>query len=746
MIRKRPYFLSLLLLLGVHLLPARAVDPKVLDGLKARPIGPTAVGGRVTAIAVVENKLDTIYVASASGGVWKTTDNGKNWAAIFDDQPTLSIGDVAVAPSRPETVWVGTGEANARNSVSWGSGVYRSIDGGKTWTACGLKDSHHIGRIVIHPKDSDTVYVAALGHVWAPNKERGVFKTTDGGRTWSHSLAISDEVGCVDLVMDQTEPDRLYAAAYGVRRDAFAGGNPAVQTHQLAGIYASSDAGQTWNKLTNGLPGQPIGRCGLAISRKDPRILYAVIQTDKTTLIRANELGQAGRPNDKTETGGVFRSDDHGRTWTKVNDLCPRPFYFGKIRIDPHDDNRVYVLGVSLHVSLDGGKNFRSRVFSGVHADHHAFWIDPGNSGRQILAGDGGVYLSGDNGSTWEHIKNLPLAQFYAICVDMRKPYRVYGGLQDNGSWGGPSDARYREGTASAPDWFRIAAADGFYVQADPVDSDWVYAEGQYASFVRRINVRTGYEKEIKPPAPRAGRPDRYRYNWCAPMLLSPNNSNTLYLGANHLLRSPDRGDRWEEISPDLTRGEPGPSRDFGHTISTIAESPMRAGLLYVGTDDGRVHVSRNAGANWTDVSANIPKVPETRWITRLECSHFDEGTAYLSLSRHRHDDRRPYVFRTTDFGASWTSVSGNLPAEGPVHVVRESPRNRDLLFAGSEFGLFVSLDRGRSWHAFRRGPPAVAVHDLVIHPRERELVIATHGRGAHVLDIAALEEVTAEN
>jgi photosystem II stability/assembly factor-like uncharacterized protein len=697
------------------------------------------MGGRITDLAVVAGHSSTFYVAAASGGVWKTTNSGTTWTAVFEDQNTSAIGAVAVAPSNSEVVWVGTGEANARNSVSWGDGVYRSTDAGKTWKHCGLRETHHIGRIVVHPHDPNTAYVAALGRLWGPNRERGVFKTSDGGKTWEHVLALDENTGCVDLAIDPTDPQTLYACAFQVRRGPFSGGDPATMFGKAAGLYRTRDAGKHWQRLTKGLPSRPIGRCGISVWAKDPRVLYAVIHTDKTAAL--NILGQAASANTgRVDAGGIFRSNDHGDTWVKVNDLCPRPFYFGQIRVDPQNDKNVWVLGIFLHVSRDGGQTFRNDGGKDSHPDYHAMWIDPANPDHLILGCDGGLYFSHDKGTTWEHARNLPIGQFYAVGVDLRKPYRVYGGLQDNGSWGGPSRTYCEDGITLA-DWTHILGMDGFYCQVDPHDSDIVYAEGQYG-VLRRINVRSGKQTDLV-PSPATLFSPRYRFNWCSPMLVSPHNGSILYYGGNHVFRSLDRGDRWEVISPDLTRGKPGGDSEAGRTITVLAESLVKPGVLWAGTDDGRVHVSRNGGVEWTDVGTRVPGVPPERHITRIECSPFLAGTTWLTFDRHRQDDRAPYIFRTDDFGASWQTLAHNLPLESPVHVIRASDRNRDLLFVGTEQGLFVSLDAGEHWERLRHGLPTVPVHDLVIHPRERELVIGTHGRSIYVMDIWPLEELT---
>ncbi len=733
-----------LLALALVFCPARAADApdlaRLCDALPARCLGPGNTGGRVVDLAVVESHPATLYVATASGGLWKTTNNGTSWAAVFERQATVSLGAVAVAASNPDVVWVGTGEANARNSVAWGDGVYKSTDGGQSWQHAGLRDTQHVGRIVIHPTNPDIVYVAALGHVWGPNRERGLYKTTDGGKTWLQVKFLDADTGFIDLVMDPGDPETLYAAAYRVRRDAFSGGNPAEQFGPLAGLYKTTDGGKTWARLSTGLPDRPIGRCGLAVYRKDPRVLYAVVQTDRTLLRRETEWGQPAKANDDPIRGGVFRSADRGETWVKVNDLCPRPFYFSQVRIDPNDERRLYVLGVSLHVSRDGGRTFRAETDSTVHADWHALWIDPKDSEHMAAGSDGGAFLTFDRGQNWEQPKNLPIGQFYSVAVDLSRPYWVYGGLQDNGSWGGPSATRNVDGVTAA-NWFRVLAMDGFQCQVDPRNADIVYAEGQYGE-LRRVNVGTGATANIR-PAPPQGQPE-YRFNWSSPILLSPHDSNVVYFGGNVLFRSRDRGDRWEVISPDLTLGRAGRSPDYGHTITTVAESPLRAGVLWVGTDDGRVHLSRNGGRDWADLSANVPGVARERHVSRVMASSFAEGTAYLALDRHRNDDRRPYLFRTTDYGATWKPLANDLPEDGSIYVVRESSRNPDLLLAGTEFGLFVSLDGGVHWQKYP-GLPTVAVHDLVIHPRDRELVIGTHGRGIWVMDVAPLEQLTAK-
>ncbi|HVS36237.1 MAG TPA: hypothetical protein VMS17_11700 [Gemmataceae bacterium] len=747
-LRRPSWPIAVLLLFG--LAASAAAQPSLLDALAARPIGPANMGGRIVDIAVPEGQPDVWYVAAATGGLWKTTDGGDSWAAVFDQQDTLSLGAVAVAPSDPNVVWVGTGEANARNSASWGDGVCKSTDGGKTWKNMGLKESRQIGRIVVHPTKPDIVFVAVAGRFWGPSKERGLYRTIDGGASWEQVKFLDDDTGFIDLAIDPSDPNILYAASCCERRDAFAGGNPIVQTGPHTGLFKSEDGGKTWNKMTAGLPDGPFGRCGLSVYRKDPRIVYAVVQTDKTDV---TVRGQPSKESQDVANGGVFRSEDKGKTWTKLNDLCPRPFYFGQIRVDPSDDQRVYVLGLPVYVSDDGGKTFPPMLQPrGPHSDQHALWIDPKNSDHLVLGNDGGLWASKDRAKTWTAVRGMPLGQFYGVAVDMRRPYHVYGGLQDNGSWGGVSATDRADGVGTR-DWRNLSGGDGFRAQADPADANTVYVESQYGNPTRVDLTANGRPKRIRPTPPKDA--PAYRFNWDAPMLLSPHDHNMIYYGGNLLFQSKNRGDDWTPISPDLTRGKPGPSPDAGHTITAIAESPLKAGLLWVGTDDGNLQISRDGGKTWKDLSDKIaPPSPSPpgwgaqawgyRWITNVECSPFAEGAAFVTIDRHRNDDVRPYIFKTTDYGETWTLLIGDLPADGPVHVVRQSSRNADLLFAGTEFGLFATLDGGKHWSRLTNGlPPGVRVNDLVIHPRDRDLVIGTHGRSIYVMGIGPLEEAT---
>ncbi len=701
----------------------------VLSALKPRDIGPALMGGRVSDFAVYDADSSLFYAALASGGLLKTVNAGASWENVFANQNSVSIGDVAINPTDPNTVWVGTGEANSRQSSSWGDGIYKSTDGGNTWTHLGLEESHYIGRIVINPVDTDIVYAAALGHLWGANAERGVYMTTDGGLTWKNVLSIDADTGAVDLAMDPFNPKILYAAMYQRRRTSwgFNGGGAG------SGIYKTADGGRTWKKLTNGLPPGDNGRIGLDIYRANPNVVVAIVEN---------------------KDGGVFRSEDKGGTWTKMNSLNPRPMYFSQIRIDPNDDSRIYVGGVQLHVSDDGGKTFRDDAAPNVHLDHHAFWIDPRNSNHLIDGNDGGIWVSYDRSKTWEHLNNYPIGQFYTVAVDMQQPYSVYGGMQDNASWGGPSSVRRRLGIMNQ-DWFQIQPCDGMYVAVDQKDAGSVYSDCQNG-YIIRYDLKTGERKTIRPEAEPG---EQLRWNWTSPIVVSPHDS-ALYIGANRLFRSTDHGHTWSAVSPDLTtktNRETLPvmnvadknitlSKHDGMTsfgnITTVSESAKRAGLIYVGTDDGKVQVTRDGGQNWTDLTARIAGVPKMLYVSRVFASSFEDGRVYASLDGHRSDDFNPYVYVSTDFGQTWKSIRANLPAKGPVYVIKEDTKNPDLLFVGTEFGLFASLDRGVSWNAWK-SLPTVAVYDLVVHPRDYDLVVATHGRSIQVFDdISPLQQM----
>jgi photosystem II stability/assembly factor-like uncharacterized protein len=711
-------------------------DSAVLAGLRFRGIGPAIMSGRIADVAVPppafpgERLGKVFYVASAGGGVWKTTNAGVTFAPIFDGQRVSSIGAVAVAPSNASVVWVGTGESNNLRSSSWGDGVYRSSDAGRTWTHAGLRTSQHIARIVVHPTDENTVFVAAMGPLWAGGGERGFYKTTDGGRTWRATLTAGEFTGVTDIALDPRDPRVIYATTYQRDRRAysFVGGGPE------SGIWKSVDGGETWTRLSAGLPTGNMGRIGLDIARSQPNTVYATVDADPAT-------------------GGIYRSDDAGANWRRVNELQSIPWFFGQIRVDPRNVERIYHLGVNLSVSDDGGATFR-RIAGNTHADHHAMWIDPTDSDHLIIGNDGGTYVSHDRGATWDFATNLPLATFYAVGVDMRDPYWVYGGLQDNGTFGAPSSTRTNTGVTNA-DWVRVGGGDGFYAAIDPIDHNIVYFESQNGA-LQRFDVATQERKSIRPAAERGV---QLRYNWMAPLLISPHDRTTLYFGANYLFRSPNRGDSWERLGPDLTRqlnrdslpimGMAGPGghrrnegvADFGN-ITTIDESPLRRGLLYVGTDDGLVQVSEDGGASWRRID-RFPGVPDLTYVSRVVASAHQEGTVYVTLEGHRSNDFRPYILKSTDYGRSFRSIAANLPEDAAVYVLREHHRNPQLLFAGTEYGVFTSVDGGLRWTQLANGIAPAPVHDLIIHPVANDLVVGTHGRGIYILDdITPLERL----
>ncbi len=714
--------------------PETPLMESIIEGLRLREIGPANMGGRIDDFAVVQDDPRIIYAATASGGLWKTKNKGVTWEPIFDDQETSTIGDVTLSPSNPDVVWVGTGEPNNRQSSSWGIGVFKSTDGGKTWKNMGLRDTHHIGRIVIHPTDPDIAYVAALGHLWGPNKERGLFKTTDGGKTWSNTKFIDENTGFVDVAIDPENPDTLYAAAYQRRRRGwgFNGGGPG------SGLYKTTDGGESWIRLSEGLPDGDIGRIGLDIYRKNPNIVYALVEHKR---------------------GGIFRSEDKGFSWKKMSSTNPRPMYYSQIRIDPNNDQRIWVLGARMYFSEDGGKTFNTGLVTRIHGDHHAMWIDPENSDHMIVGSDGGIHFSYDRGKTWDFVNSLPLGQFYEIGFDMRIPYYVYGGLQDNGSWGGPSETYFVQGIAN-DEWFRIGGGDGFYTQVDPTDFSTIYAESQNG-YLFRLNLKTGESKSIRPEP--EGSKETYRFNWNCPIHISPHDPKTIYYGGNKLFISHDRGDTWE-ASIDLTKeedreakllmGKP-PGEDtlskhdgiaFFGDITTISESPVKAGILYVGTDDGNLQVSKDGGKIWKNIVARLRGVPEYTYVTRVVASSFVEGRAYATLDGHRNDDFKPYVFVTEDYGESWKDISGNIPVGSIVNVIREHHRNPDLLFVGTERGAYFSIDRGKKWIRIKSNFPMVPVDDIAIHPRDNDLILGTHGRSVWILDdITPLEQLSME-
>ena len=709
-------------LLTVQLLTAQSVEDFV-NQLEWRNIGPANMGGRINDFAVVEADPNIVFAATASAGVWRTTNNGVTWEPVFDEQPVSSIGDIAVAPSDPSIVWVGSGESNNRQSSSWGNGVYKSTDGGDSWTNVGLEDTLHIGRIVIHPTNPEVVYVAATGHLWGPNDDRGLYKTTDGGQTWTNTLFIDRDTGMTDVAMDPVSPGTLYAASYQRRRTAFgfSGGGPG------SGIYKTTNGGESWRRLTDGLPDGITGRVGLDIYRSDPRIVYAVVQN-------AN--------------GGMFRSDDRGESWTRMSDTNPRPMYYSQIRIDPLNDQRIWAAGARMVYSQDGGKTFVDDWVQTIHGDFHALWINPADSNHMLAGSDGGVHYSYDRGRTWDFVNTMALGQFYEIGYDMETPYNIYGGLQDNGSWGGPVRTLYRRGITNE-DWVRVGGGDGFYTQVDPNDPTTVYVESQNGN-VSRLDLETSERKSIRPEP--EDESERYRFDWNSPILISPHNSQTIYYGGNRLFKSTDRGDTWtttDDLSKDQDRDEmpimgvevtdDTPSRHdgistFGQIIS-ISESPRREGVLYVGTDDGNVQVSQDGGTSWQEVAGLIPDLPEGTYVSRVQASYHADTRVYATMDGHRSDDYSVYVYVSEDSGDSWRSLASNIPDGHTMNVIREHPRNENLLVLGGEFGAYITINRGEEWHQIKGAVPTVPVDDIAIHSRDNDLILGTHGRSIWVLD-----------
>jgi len=917
-----------------------------------RCIGPANMGGRITAIAVYENDPSTYWVATASGGLLKTTNNGVTFVHQFDRENTVSIGDVAVAPSNPNIVWVGTGENNPRNSVSYGDGVYKSLDGGRTWQHMGLRNSFQIGKIVIHPTNPDIVYVGALGRLYGPNDERGLFKTTDGGKTWQRVLFVDENTGVIDIRMHPQDPDTLLVATWERRRDAFDsyigetppdgldGYDPLVRWGKGSGIYKTTDGGRTFRRITKGLPTNPLGRIGLDYYRSNPNIVYAIVDCEKigmgpvpktiaqraflgfvaenvgedegirvtmvmprgpaqqagievddvitriagtsikntddfnalleklkpeekvrlavtrgnqtrdvevvvstrpafggpylgvqgedagdpkgARLIQVVEEGPAAKaglqigdivtavnnqkvptygdllqvirtltPGDKVKLtvvrdqkthtvelvlgerpgfagfgesggptprrpyratlggqrenvqdqqgpdgyqyGGVYRSTDGGETWTRVNSVNPRPMYFSQIRVDPSDDRYVYVLGVSLYRSADGGKTFRADV-RGIHADQHALWINPRDGRHMIVGTDGGFYVTYDRMNTWDHLNHMALGQFYHVAVCTKKPYWVYGGLQDNGSWGGPSIGLKGGIGPINEDWISIGGGDGFVCRVDPNDPDLVYYESQNGN-MGRVHLKTG-ERAVIRPQRRPGQP-AFRFNWNTPFILSHHNSKVFYCAGNYVFRSLDRGNDLRIVSPEITLTKRG-------SATALAESPRNPEVLWVGTDDGALWVTRDGGKNWTRVNERLG-LKQPLWIATIEASRFVEGRAYVAIDAHRCDDDRPYLFVTEDFGQSWRNISANLPEFGSTRCLREDVENPNVLYCGTEFAIYVSIDRGLSWTKLHNNLPTVAVHEVAVHPTAGEIVAATHGRSLWILDVTVLRQMTPE-
>jgi photosystem II stability/assembly factor-like uncharacterized protein len=727
---------SLLVTLFPLIVPARggaqemaSISSAQLEAFQGRVIGPAVTGGRVHDVEAVPSDPSTIFVATASGGLWKTTNRGITWKNVFDTMAVSTFGDVAVAPSNHLVVYAGTGEQNNRQSTSWGNGVYRSDDGGESWRHLGLAGTRHIGKVEVHPTNPEVVYVAALGNLWAPSPERGVFKSTDGGQSWEKVLFVDELTGVVDMVMDPVNPDILYAASYQRLRRAwgFNGGGPG------SGIHVTMDGGTHWRELANGLPEGDKGRIGLAIAYSNPRVLNAIIE------------------HADPEQRGTYRTEDGGISWERVNELNVRPMYYSEIFIDPGNENRVYALATSSHKSEDGGRTFeeiavRPTYDVGVHADHHALWIDPNDPDHLYLAGDAGFHESYDRAENFRKINNFPIAQFYAIGVDMRDPYLVYGGLQDNHSFMGPSRTRRWIGIVN-DDWKQIGYGDGMYWQPDPITTPFAYGTSNDGTYFR-FNSETGDMLDISPEAP-VGE-EEYRFDWTSPIIISQHDPATVYAGGNRLFISRDRGVSWERtidlskrtdrdtvslmgvLGSDISISRNDGTGSYGEAV-TLGESPLDPDILWVGMDDGNLQVSRDGGATWMEVSGNVPGVAPGTYVSRITPSASGPGAAYAAFDAHRDGDFSPYLFRTTDFGSSWEPLMAGLPS-GSVNDVIEHPENPDVLFLGTEHHLFASTDAGAAWAKWP-GLPTTHYDDLLIHPREQDLVIGTHGRSIWIVD-----------
>jgi len=714
----------LALVLGAPLGVRAELDEGLLAGMKARSIGPAGMSGRIAAVAGVPGDENLILVGTASGGLWKSVDGGVGFQPIFDDEAVASIGAVAIEPGNPDVIWVGTGEANPRNSASVGNGVYKSLDGGSHWAHAGLEKSEHIHRIVIDPRDPDIVYVAALGPAWSDGGQRGVYKTVDGGKSWKKILSGNERTGCAELVMDPVNPRKLFAALWEFRRWPWffqSGGSG-------SGLFVSQDGGDSWTPLTaeDGLPKGELGRIGVAISRSDPRVVYALVEAKKNVLLRSEDGGAS------------FHEASHD------SKMGNRPFYFGDIHVDPEWPHRMYSLWSEVSVSNDGGKNFEILVgWNEAHPDHHSMWIDPENPRRILLGNDGGVYISLDRGESWRFASNLPVGQYYHIAVDMDQPYHVYGGMQDNGSWRGPS-AVWENGGIRNYHWEEVGFGDGFDTRPDPRDSMRGISMSQ-EGYLMRWDLRTGERKSIRPAPPDS---EKLRFNWNAGFAQDPFEDGTIYLGSQYLHKSEDRGESWAVISGDLTTNNPqwqkqdesgGLTPDVTGaenftSIVSVAPSPLQEGILWVGTDDGRVQITRDGGGHWESVEKRAKAIPANTWVPQIRPSTYDAGKAFVVFDDHRRGNWTPYVFEVDDYGKQWKSLT-TAELSGYCLSIVQDPINENLLFLGTEFGLYVSLNRGGHWWKWTHGLPTVAVRDMVIHPRENDLVLGTHGRSVFILD-----------
>ena len=720
----------------------------MLSTLRLRFIGPAAMSGRITDIAVFESDPTIIYIASATGGVWKTTDNGITVTPVFDRQSVHSVGALGLFQGDPDVVWVGTGEATNRQSSGWGDGIYKSTDGGRSWTNMGLPESGHIARIVTHPTDRDIAYVAVPGKLWAPNADRGLYKTTDGGRSWQLVLKSNEDTGVTEVAMDPSDPNILYAATYQRRRQAFGfvGGGPG------SALWKSTDAGATWTRLTTGLPTGTLGRIGISVYRKNPNVVYVSVEQGQryTSSISYEQ-----------RLGGIFRSDDKGATWRKMGDWNPRPAYSSKLLVDPSDERRLYQVQYS--VSDDSGHTWREPKQT-LHGDDRIIWVNPKDSRHVVKGDDGGFGISHDRGVHWLYQRNLPVGQFYHVGVDNSVPFRVCGGMQDNNNWCGPSATSWSDGIVNE-DWFQVGGGDGFTTVFDTTDNRTLYSSSQYFG-ITRVDLKTMEKRNIRPmwpdgdvykrgnwgpPAPLVGR-FQEGANWNAPFAISSHDTKTLYGGMRNLYRSRDRGETWTKLGdfttgvnrrslaimgqlPDSSTLSLDDGISFYPTTSAFSESPTDKRVLYVGTDDGRLHVSRDEGATWKNITTNVPGLPAGTWVRGIEASRHARGTVYALFDGHQNGDFRNWLFRSTDFGHSWTSVAADLPAARIPLVLREDLVDPKLIYLGTEFGLFLSTDGAAHWLALRANMPTVPVNDIALHARDHSLVIGTHGRGIWILD-----------
>jgi hypothetical protein len=747
-------------------------DP--LEALRFRSIGPATMSGRIADIAVYERNPSIYYVGTAHGGVWKTVNNGTTFEPLFQDQGNMSIGDITVSQTNPDVVWIGTGESASRQSVSWGNGVWKSTDGGRTWTNMGLATSYHINRILIHPQNENTIFVAAVGAVFGPGGERGVYKSTDGGKTWRLVLKGDEDTGADDLAMAATNPNIMWASLYQRRRTqcCFNGGGPG------SGLHKSTDGGETWTKVTNGIPAGDLGRIAFDIYRRSADIIYVLIEAPggggrggaeaAEAGGRAGGGGAAGGGRGAGRGGGapapgggfpnptgLYRSDDGGASFRQVNAVNPRPMYFSQIAVDPDSPDRVYYGGVGMQMSIDGGRNVETDAAFAIHDDIHAIWINPANSDHILIGGDGGLAVSYDRSRNWQFITNLPLALYYHVSVDHSVPFRVCGGLQDNYNWCGPSRTRFTRGILNS-DFYQVQGGDGFVVLIDQRDPRYVYSESQNGN-IQRKNALTGEATNIRPsfetvrPAPGEGALP-YRWNWDTPMVFSPHDPTGLIVAANKVFRSNDRGDSWTVISGDLTtnadrneipvmgkRGDQitiarNDGISFWPTLVSLAESPHTAGIYYTGSDDGVVSMSRDGGKTWQNITKNLPGFPAGAWVSEVVPSKFDAGMVYVAADAHRLNDYKPYVWVSNDFGATFRPTIAGLDNQ-VVRTLLEDTKNRDVLYAGTETGLFISLDRAKTWRRLRANLPTVRIDEMVIHPRDNSLVVGTHGRSIWILD-----------